>query len=380
MPGTNLTVGILGGGQLARMSAYAAFRLGLRVAVFERSAGSPAAQITPLEFVGEWDDAPLMDRFAAACDVITLENEFIDAAVLARLEQEGHAVYPGSATLARIQDKLVQKQVLAAGGLPVAPFAEVAGAEDGRRCGREWGYPFVLKARRNAYDGYGNRTVDAPERLAPAMAELGHPERTLYAEAFVPFRTELAVMVARGRQGEVRVYPVVETRQERHICKWVLAPAPVPPAVARRTQELAVAAVEAVAGVGIFGVECFLAGEDGVLINELAPRPHNTGHYTIEACRTSQFENHLRTVLGWPLGDPALIVPAAAMVNLLGKRDGPLRLDGLPAALRDGAAKVHIYGKADARVGRKLGHVTLTGDDPQACLQAALAVDAGLTL
>jgi 5-(carboxyamino)imidazole ribonucleotide synthase len=380
MPDQNVTVGILGGGQLARMSAYAAYRLGLRVAVVERAAASPAGQITPLEFVGEWDDAALLDRFAAACDVITLENEFIDAAILARLEGQGRAVHPGSATLARIQDKLVQKQTLAAHGLPLAPFREVAGVADGSRCGNEWGYPFVLKARRNSYDGYGNRTIASADGLEAAMGELGHPRRALYAEAFIPFRTELATLVARGRDGAVCVYPVVETRQERHICKWVLAPAPVEEAVRRRAQELAEAAIAAVEGVGIFGVEFFLNDREQVLINELAPRPHNTGHYSIEACHTSQFENHLRAVLGWPLGDPRMIVPAAAMVNLLGKRAGPVQLTGLPAALRNGAAKVHIYGKAESRVGRKLGHVTVVGDDARACLQAALAVDAALIL
>jgi 5-(carboxyamino)imidazole ribonucleotide synthase len=380
MSDTQVTVGILGGGQLARMSACAAYRLGLRVAVAERTAGSPAGQITPLEFAGEWEDTAFMERFAAASDVVTLENEFIDAAILGRLEALGKPVYPGAATLALIQDKLVQKQTLAARGLPVAPFREVAGAADAQRCGAEWGYPFVLKARRNAYDGYGNRTVAAAAHLERAIGELGHPRRTLYAEAFVPFRMELATQVARGRDGAVRVYPVVETRQERHICKWVLAPAPVPEAVRQRARQLAVAAVEAVAGVGIFGVEFFLTRGNDVLINELAPRPHNTGHYTIEACCTSQFENHLRAVLGWPLGSPDLIVPAAAMVNLLGKRDGPLHLGDLPAALRQDAAKVHIYGKAESRVGRKLGHVTVVGSDAQACLKAAQAVDDALTL
>lgn len=380
MAASTFTIGILGGGQLARMSAYAALRLGLRVAIAERTPDSPAAQVTRLEFVGEWEDAALHGRLAAACGVITLENEFIDPAVLARLEALGKPVRPGAATLARIQDKLAQKQTLAAHGLPVARFRGVESPADGLRCGEEWGYPFVLKARKLSYDGYGNRTIHAPEDLEPAMAALGFPARALFAEALVPFQAELAVMVARGLDGAVRVYPVVETRQQDHICKWVLAPAAIAVETAERVRRHAVAAVEAVEGVGIFGVECFLNPDGTVLLNELAPRPHNTGHYSIEACVTSQFENHIRAALGWPLGSPEMIVPAAAMVNLLGKRNGPLRLDGLPAALRHETAKVHIYGKAESRVGRKLGHVTVTGADPQACLRAALAVDEMLTL
>jgi 5-(carboxyamino)imidazole ribonucleotide synthase len=216
--------------------------------------------------------------------------------------------------------------------------------------------------------------------VEPAMQDLGHPARGLYGEAFIPFETELATLVARGPDGAVRVYPVVETRQQHHICKWVIAPAAIPAHIERRVRDLAVAAIEAVEGVGIFGVEFFLGADGAVLVNELAPRPHNTGHYTIEACVTSQFENHVRAVLGWPLGSADLIVPAAAMVNLLGKRNGPLELKDLPAALRQDAAKVHIYGKAESRVGRKLGHVTVVGADAETCLQTAMAVDDALTL
>lgn len=375
-----LTLGILGGGQLARMTAQAAQRLGVRVAILDAASGSPAAQVTPLEFVGRWQDPEAVARFTAACDVVTLENEFIDAEVLARIEAEGKSVYPGSAAVARIQDKLTQKQGLAEAGLAVAPFRPVGSAADAVACGEEFGYPFLLKARRNAYDGYGNRTVRTAKQIVPAMAELGYPERTLYAERHVPFRAELATLVVRSRSGEMRVYPVVESRQEHHICKWVLAPADVDAAVRTRAEQLARAAVETVGAVGIVGVELFLGPDDAVLINELAPRPHNTGHYSIEACATSQFENHVRAVLGWPLGDPALIVPAAAMVNLLGRRDGPARLDDLPAALRHERAKVHLYGKAESRIGRKLGHVTVVGPDGDACLREGLAVDAALTL
>lgn len=377
----NITVlGILGGGQLARMTAQAAQRLGVRVVILDAAPDSPAAQVTPHAIVGRWQDPEALARFAAACDVVTLENEFIDAEVLATLEDTGKSVYPASAAIARIQDKLIQKQVLAQAGLAVAPFRAVASEADARACGRDFGYPFLLKARRNAYDGYGNRTVKSADRIAGAMAELGHPGRALYAERHVPFRAELATLVVRGRSGETRAYPVVESRQEHHICKWVLAPARVDDRVRAQCERLARAAAETVGAVGIVGVELFLGPDDSVLINELAPRPHNTGHYSIEACATSQFENHARAVLGWPLGDPAMVVAAAAMVNLLGRRDGPARLGDLPAALSHGSAKVHLYGKAESRVGRKLGHVTVVGTDADGCLREGLAVDMALTL
>lgn len=376
----SLTLGILGGGQLARMTAQAAQRLGLRVAVLDAAPDSPAGQVTPLETVGRWQDPETLRRFAAGCDVVTLENEFIDAEALAALEDGGKPVFPGSATVARIQDKLAQKQHLAQAGLAVAPFRPVSGAADALACGAEFGYPFLLKARRNAYDGYGNRTVRAAGDAAGAMRELGFPERTLYAEQFVPFRMELATLVARGRGGEMAVYPVVETRQEHHICKWVIAPARIDARIRAEAERLARAAAEAVGAVGILGVELFHGPDDAVLINELAPRPHNTGHYTLEACATSQFENHVRAAVGWPLGDPGMIVPGAAMVNLLGRRDGPARLDEVPPALAHPRAKLHLYGKAESRVGRKMGHVTIVGADREACLREALAVDVALTV
>src|SRR5690349_12003103 len=243
MKGNAITIGILGGGQLARMSAYAAFRMGLRVAILEKTPDSPAAQITPLQFVGAWEDTVVMDRFAAVSDVITLENEFIDAAILARLEKSGKPVWPSAATLAAIQDKFIQKETLTRRQLPVARYRAVNTVADGVACGDAWGYPYVLKARRNSYDGYGNRTVKAAQDVEAAMKDLGFPQRELYAEAFVPFERELAVMVARGHDGTVRVYPVVETRQQHHICKWVIAPAPVSPAVQQKVRDLAVAAI-----------------------------------------------------------------------------------------------------------------------------------------
>lgn len=384
-----LTLGILGGGQLARMSAYAALRLGIQVAVYSDTARSPAGDIAHYTFSPETDGSDALRRFADCCDVITLENEFIDVAVLAALEksgqsgqsgQSGKPVYPSAATISLVRDKLIQKQTLRAHHLPTADFSAIASPEDARDFGASHGYPFLLKARCNGYDGYGNRTVRALSDIEPAMQALGFPTRELLAEAFVDFRAELATIVARTRSGSVQLYPVVETVQENHICKIVKAPAPVEEGVRAAASRLAQAAIEAVGGVGVFGVEMFLTKDSRVLLNELAPRPHNSGHYSIEACVTSQFENHVRAVFGWGLGSPAMLVPAAVMVNILGKRNAPLSLGTLGAALQSPVAKLHLYGKAESRIGRKLGHITVLGDTLTACLSEGLALDERLVL
>jgi 5-(carboxyamino)imidazole ribonucleotide synthase len=355
-------VAILGGGQLARMTAEAAARLGIEVAILEREPGSPAARIAAREVVGAWDDRAALARLAQSALAVTLENEFVDAAGLAWLEAHGAPVFPTARTLARVQDKLEQKRFMAAAGVPVPAFRAVAAAGDVERAAAEWGWPVVLKARRDGYDGYGNATVHEPEAIVPACQRLGWPSRALLVEAWVPFERELAVMVARGREGVYAIYPVAETVQQNHICHIVRAPAAVSAEVAERAADLARRAVAAIEGIGVFGVELFLTADGQVLFNEIAPRPHNSGHFTIEACQTSQFENHLRAVLGLPLGAPALVTPAAVMVNLLGGRTGPAVAAGLASALAMPGVHVHLYGKVASRVGRKMGHVTALGD------------------
>ena len=357
-------VGILGGGQLARMTAEAASRMGIEVAILERESGSPAGRLAALEVVGGWGDHAALAALAEGALAVTLENEFVDAAALAWLEERGAPVFPTPRTLALVQDKLAQKRFMTAAGIPAAAFRAVESREDIERAAREWGWPLVLKACRDGYDGYGNATLRATEEIAPACARLGWPGRALLVEAWAPFERELAVMVARGRGGACAVYPVVETIQRDHICHVVRAPATVPPDVAERAARIARGAVEAIGGIGVFGVELFQMADGAILYNEIAPRPHNSGHYTIEACHTSQFENHLRAVLGLPLGDPSLVAPAAVMVNLLGTRarpPGPARAEGLGAALAVAGAHMHLYGKAASRPGRKMGHVTALG-------------------
>ncbi len=374
-----IRLGIFGGGQLAQMLTQAAVSLGVETVIFERSADSPAGRLTQAEIVGAWDDPDLLDLFASRCDLVTLENEFVDATILAGLEARGLSVYPGAITLAVVQDKLFQKERIAAVGLRVPAFRRVDSPDDLPAIAAELGWPLLLKARRNGYDGYGNATLHGPGDIRPAWEQLTRGGSPLLAEAFVPFSRELAVMVVRGRDGAARAYPVVETVQRQHICHLVRAPAAIPAAAAVAATNLALAAVEAVRGVGIFGVELFALEDGQILFNEIAPRPHNSGHYTIEACVASQFENHLRAVIGWPLAPTDLRAPAAVMVNLLGRRDGPVGPDALRAALDVPGAHLHLYGKRESRVGRKMGHVTALGatlaEAEELALRAADLVD-----
>lgn len=354
-------LGIIGGGQLARMTAAAALPLGVDVVVLEENPHSPAARLSPDCVVGNWEDRHTLLAFAARCDVITLENEFVDATALALLEEAGHPVFPSAACIAVTQDKLTQKRALQDAGLAVPEFRAVGSPEEVVAAGHELGWPLLLKTRRNGYDGKGNFTVRSAAEVGAGWQTLAGTNHGLLVEAFFPFTRELAVMVTRGRNGDTVVYPVVETIQHHHVCRVVKAPAQLAPELAQRATALARRAVEAVGGIGCFGVEMFLGADGGLAVNELAPRVHNSGHYTIEACNCSQFENHVRAVLGWPLGNPHLITPAAAMVNLLGVDKAPGQPHGLEQALQLSGAHVHLYGKRMSGPGRKMGHITALG-------------------
>jgi 5-(carboxyamino)imidazole ribonucleotide synthase len=352
-------LGIIGGGQLARMTAIAALPLGVEVIVLEKNPHSPAARLSPDCVVGNWADRDTLLKFASHCEVITLENEFVDAAALAVLEQAGHKVFPSAACIATTQDKFAQKTALQKAGLAVPNFRAVGSPDEIKVAGNDFAWPLVLKTRRNGYDGKGNFTLKSELDVAAGWQALGGGRNELMVEAFFPFVKELAVIVTRGQNGATAIYPVVETVQRNHVCHVVKAPAPIPDDLAKRATALAQHAVEAVAGVGSFGVEMFLSATGEIAINELAPRVHNSGHYTIEACVCSQFENHVRAVLGWPLGNPLMVTPAAVMVNLLGTEEASGRPRGLENALRLAGARFHLYGKMMSGPGRKMGHITV---------------------
>ena len=354
-------IAFLGGGQLARMSAEAAARLGVEAAILEREPNSPAARLAVRSLVGDFADHEKLQALAEGALAVTLENEFVDVAALQWLQTQGVVVFPSARTLSLVQDKLEQKRFMQSLGIPMPEFSPVDSLDDIVRAGESWGWPLLLKMRHNSYDGYGNATLQGQNDIEPACSRLGWPKHALLVEAWVPFVRELAVMVARGQDGRCVVYPVVETVQHHHICHIVRAPAGVAASVAEEAARIARQSVEAIDGVGVFGIELFETQYGKVLYNEIAPRPHNSGHYTIEGCVTSQFENHLRAVLGLPLGSADMLAPAAVMVNLLGSSNGPASVKGLADALAVRGASVHIYGKLISRPGRKMGHITALG-------------------
>jgi 5-(carboxyamino)imidazole ribonucleotide synthase len=374
-----ITIGILGGGQLARMSAFAAKRLGFNVAILETKKDSPAGQVSDIEFTARVNNKPLLKKFAAACDVITLENEFVDYHWIEYLESLGKKVLPSSKTISLIQDKLIQKETLAKNRIPVPKFTAVKHKNDFDKIVSLLGLPFVLKSRKMGYDGYGNALIKDKKGFEASFEKLVHRHSKLLAEEFVNFKMELAVMTARTKK-ELIVYPVVQTIQKNHICHTVIAPAPISKKIIKLAKELAARSVIAVKGYGIFGIEMFLTPQGKLLINEMAPRPHNSGHYTIEANLTSQFENHVRAVLGLPLGSAEMVQPAAVMINLLGKTNDEGVIKNYSKALADPGIHLHIYGKRSSRIGRKMGHITVTGNDPNEILKRAAKIEKGIII
>ena len=349
-----LVVGMVGGGQLARMTHQAAIALGLSLRVLAERPDDGAALVAHDVELGAPDDLAALSRFAKACDVVTFDHEHVPPDVLQALEKDGVVTRPSSSALLFAQDKLAQRRRLSALGLPVPAYAEVRDPSDVAAFAAEHGWPVVLKAIRGGYDGRGVWMVDGPLDTLPG------PQ--VYVEQRVPLVHELAVQVARRPSGEMRAFPVVETVQDNGICVEVVAPAPrLSPGLAADAERLALRIAEELGVVGMLAVELFEA-PGGLLVNELAMRPHNSGHWSIEGARTSQFEQHLRAVLDWPLGDTTPVAPVVVMANVLGGEATDLART-LPAALAaEPSVSVHLYGKS-ARPGRKLGHVTAMGSD-----------------
>ncbi len=349
-------VGMVGAGQLARMTSQAATGLGVGFRVLAGSAADSAAQVAAGTVVGDHRSLDDLRAFAARCDVLTFDHEHVPGGHLAALERDGVPVRPGSAALYFTQDKLAMRQRLAGLGVNCPRFAAVGDlAEVKDFAAGAW--PVVLKAVSGGYDGRGVWVCATP---AEAEEVLEHGIEVI-AEEYVAFDRELAVLAARSPHGQGAVYPVVQTVQRDGICREVLAPAPgLVPALAARAQELALGIAAELGVTGLLAVEMFETS-GALLVNELAMRPHNCGHWTIEGARTSQFEQHLRAVLDLPLGSPALAAPAAVMVNVLGGDDGDVYDRYIHVMAADPGVKVHMYGKP-VRPGRKIGHVTVTGD------------------
>lgn len=364
-----IRLGIIGGGQLGKMMAQVAQRLGFSVWVLDPYEKCPASFVADHTIVGSFHDEDAIRELARHCTLTTYDIEHISTEAIKKIENEGHRFAPSPDLLALIQDKGRQKEFLARCGIPMPRFALYDTLE--REALRRFGFPSIQKARKGGYDGKGVLTIRGEEDLKGAFQE------NFLVEERVSIEKELGIMVARNQRGEVVTYPLTEMvfDERAHICDMVLAPARVSPQVEKEAREIAIACVEALQGVGIFGVELFLSTEGRLLYNEIAPRPHNSGHYTIEACETSQFEQHIRAVLNLPLGSPRLLAPAV-MFNILGEvgYEGPAVVEGFEEALSIPGLAFHFYRKPVTKPFRKMGHVTITAQTVEEALEKARAI------
>lgn len=363
----NIRIGIVGGGQLGKMMIEEAKKLSFHITVLDPTPDCPAHSICDKHIVADFDDKAAIRQLAEECDVVTYEFEHIDAQVLTELEESGHKIYPTAKSLTIIQNKLTQKQLLKDDGLPVPDFTEIKSKDDMYKAGEVFGYPYMLKACTGGYDGKGNALVKNKADVDNAYMSLGGGTLPLMAERLVDFCMETSVLACRGLNGDIAIYPVGDNRHINSILHETLVPADITAEATDKAMAVAKRVMEVFDGIGMFCVEMFITKDMQVLVNEVAPRPHNSGHYTIEGCITSQFANHIRAITGLPLGDTSLIKPTV-MVNLLGAegKEGPTRVYGLDKALALSDVHVHIYGKAVTKPQRKMGHITAVADTVEA--------------
>ena len=343
------TIGIVGGGQLGRMMALAAARLGFDVAVLASEANSPAGRVSAREIIGGYGDAAALRMLAERSDVITFEFENVPGTAIADLEADGFIVSPPGRALATSQDRVVEKTFLNDNGLSTTPFAIIDRAEDIAPALDRLGAPALLKTRREGYDGKGQAWIKAAQEASPAFAMIGAAPAILEAKA--AFVREISIIAARGRNGEVAAYPLAENQHENGVLRRSIAPAEASSALKAEAERIAFTLLEALDYVGVIGVELFELADGRLLVNEFAPRVHNTGHWTADGCQVDQFEQHIRAVAGWPLG-PTAALAEVEMLNLLGEE-----AHDWAALSADPSARLWLYGKSNAAPGRKMGHV-----------------------
>ncbi|WP_239617886.1 5-(carboxyamino)imidazole ribonucleotide synthase [Cohnella mopanensis] len=368
LPGA--TIGVLGGGQLGRMLAHAGNRLGYRFLTLDPTPDSPCGQ-TAAQIVAAYDDQKAARELAARSDVITYEFENVDADVAAMLETESY-VPQGSALLYTTQHRLREKRAIEAAGVKVAPYAEIVSLDSLREAAASLGLPAVLKTATGGYDGKGQWVLRTDDQLEQAWNEASRSGTQLVLEKFIVFDKEISVIAARRPSGEVKTFPPAENIHVHNILHLSIVPARIDDSVRQEAEKLAISIAETLGVVGLIAVELFLTADGQLYVNELAPRPHNSGHYTMEACRTSQFEQHVRAICNLPLGDPALLTPVV-MANILGEHMEPLiawMAEHDAAAERLGVEpKVHLYGKAEAKHKRKMGHLNVLAPNVDAALE-----------
>lgn len=377
-PGSVL--GVLGGGQLGAMFAMAARRLGYHVAVWDPDPEAPAHHIASHSFSAPFTDLRILDRFSSLASVVTYEWENVPAELCRVLEQR-KPVHPSSAVLSVIQDRLEQKGFLASKGFPVPPFARLTAPDQLSAAVRQIGYPAVCKTATSGYDGKGQWKVTRGsdvQAVELALAESARSGMQWIVESWVPFERELSILVVRGVDGESCTYPMVENEHEEGILRTTQVPASGLSTVAERAATLARQAIDQLEGIGVFCLELFQLPNGELLINEIAPRPHNSGHYTLDACSVSQFEQQARAMCGMPLGEVRLLSPAV-MVNLIGD-DATVFMKGVgcQSLLAIPGAVLHLYGKREIRPRRKMGHVTFLGETLSLALDRAKQFRNGL--
>lgn len=359
----NKKIGIIGGGQLGQMMLLEAKKMGFYAVVLDPAENCPCHSICDEHIVASFDDEAAFQLLAEKTDVITYEFEHINAKALENLENKGYKVYPTASSLEVIQDKLTQKEAMKKAGLPVPDFMEINSKEDMAAAGEAYSYPYMLKARTGGYDGKGNAVVKSYEDIDNAYKELGSGTIKLMAEKMIDFKMETSILACRSLNGDIAVYPVGDNKHIDSILHETSVPANIPEKAAKSAMSVASKVMEIFDGIGMFCVEMFVTKDNEILVNEVAPRPHNSGHYTIEGCITSQFENHIRAIVGLPLGDTSLICPTV-MINLLGEDGytGKTIVAGLDEAMALKGVSVHIYGKRDTKPKRKMGHITVTAN------------------
>ncbi len=353
-------IGIIGGGQLGQMMILDAKKMGFYIVVLDPNPKCPCHSICDELIVSDFNNKKAFETLAEKTDVITYEFEHINAEALEELESKGHKIYPTPSSLKIIQDKLHQKIAMKKANLPVPDFMEINSTKDMLFAGDKYSYPYILKTRTGGYDGKGNTVVNSKEDVDSAYKRLGNGKIPLMAEKMISFKMETSVLACRSLNSEIKIYPVGDNEHIDSILHKTSVPAKIPQSASKTAMNVASKVMEIFDGIGMFCVEMFVTNENQILINEVAPRPHNSGHYTIEGCVTSQFENHIRAVVGLPLGDTSLIKPTV-MINLLGSvgYEGNTVVNGVEDALKLNGLSLHIYGKDTTKPKRKMGHLTV---------------------
>lgn len=361
---------MVGGGQLSRMSAQAAISLGVKFAVLATSADESAAQVAAQVFLGEHTDLASMRSLAQATDVVTFDHEHVPGALLEQLIDEGFNIQPNPNALQYAQDKVLMRQKLEQLGVAQPDFRVIQNVEEAAAFANQYGFPIVLKISRGGYDGRGVWVCQNRSDIEDVLSQKFSHEFQWLSEEYIPFSRELSAQVARSVEGQMVTYPVVESRQVDGMCSLVIAPAPnLDDKVAIDAQQLAMTIADSIGVTGMLAVELFESSR-GILVNELAMRPHNSGHWTIDGATTSQFENHLRAVLNLPLGDPTPTSTWTVMVNIIGGKYPDMYAAYKHCFARDPGLKVHLYGK-EVRPGRKVGHVSVCSDELDDALRRA---------